>query len=38
MLQKLDKPNLKTYGYVESLADFYQSVDVILSPISIGEV
>lgn len=33
---KLDKPNLKTYGYVESLADFYQSVDVILSPISIG--
>ena len=33
---KLDKPNLKTYGFVESLAEFYQSVDVILSPISVG--
>ncbi|MCE1393535.1 glycosyltransferase family 4 protein [Enterobacter bugandensis] len=33
---KLDKPNLKTYGFVESLADFYQSIDVILSPISVG--
>ena len=33
---KLNKPNLKTGGFVESLDDFYQGVDVILSPISIG--
>lgn len=33
---KLDKKNLKTYGYVESLADFYKNVDVILSPITTG--
>lgn len=33
---KLDKANLTTCGFVESLADFYQGVDVILSPISVG--
>ncbi|WPO96720.1 glycosyltransferase [Buttiauxella sp. HR94] len=33
---KLDKENLKTSGYVESLADFYKHVDVILSPITTG--
>lgn len=34
--EKLNKPNLKTSGYIDSLTDFYKDVDVILSPISIG--
>ncbi|HFK4065133.1 glycosyltransferase [Kluyvera ascorbata] len=33
---KLNKPNLITSGYIESLQEFYQNVDVIISPISIG--
>lgn len=33
---ELNQKNLKTYGYVESLADFYEQVDVILSPIYTG--
>ncbi|HGP0311409.1 glycosyltransferase family 4 protein [Citrobacter freundii] len=33
---KLNKPNLKIGGFVESLEGFYQGVDVILSPISTG--
>ncbi|EFH8850481.1 TPA: glycosyltransferase family 4 protein, partial [Escherichia coli] len=33
---KLNRPNLKTYGFVESLYDFYENIDVVISPITIG--